>query len=41
MVNCKYTIIYFIARGINEDEFYSNVNSGLLDKELAVQVEGE
>ena len=39
--NGKYTIIYFIARGINEDEFYSNVNSGLLDKELAVQVEGE
>lgn len=39
--NGKYTIIYFIARGINEDEFYSPENSGLQDKELGVQVEGE
>ena len=39
--NGKYTIIYFIARGINEDEFYSNENTGLQDLETATKVEGE
>ncbi len=39
--NGKYTIIYFIARGVNEDEFYSNENMGLQDKEIGVQAKGE